>query len=67
MNNTSFEISLNPNQTKSFRGKRAKLNLYDDYIGFDCQYVINKSHKDGDVTVIDDFTITSINMEVDTI
>ena len=36
-------------------------------VEFGCQYVINKSHKDGDVTVIDDFRITSINVEVNEI
>jgi hypothetical protein len=62
MKNTSFEIKLDPNQTEFPRGKRAELNVYDDYTGFDCQYVINKLHKEGNITVIDDFTITSISI-----
>ena len=33
MNNTSFEISLDTNQTKFPRGKRAELNVLDDYVG----------------------------------
>ena len=45
-----------------FRGKRAELNVFDDYMGSDCSYVINKSHKDGDITVIDDFRITSVSL-----
>lgn len=65
MKNISFKINLDPNQTEFPRGKRAELNLYEDYAAFDCRYIINKSHKDGDVTVIDDFRITSVNMEVD--
>lgn len=43
-------------------GKRAELNVYDDYTGFDCQYIINRSHKDGNITVVDDFTITSVSI-----
>lgn len=62
MKNTSFEISLDTNQTEFPRGKRAELNVYDDYAGFDCQYIVNKSHKEGDITVIDDFRITSVSI-----
>lgn len=54
-------IDIGTNQN-DFRGKRAKLNVYDDAMEFDCQYVINKSHKEGDITVIDDFKITSVNI-----
>jgi hypothetical protein len=62
MKNTSFEIKLDPNLTEFPRGKRAELNMFDDYCGFDCQYVINKSHQEGDITVIDDFRITSVSI-----
>lgn len=51
-------------QTKQgdFRGKRAELNVYDDCAEFDCQYIINQSHKEGDITVIDDFKITGVSI-----
>ena len=54
-----IDISTNSNE---FRGKRAELNLFEDYAGFDCKYVINKSHKEGEITVIDDFSIMDISI-----
>lgn len=55
-------MKIMPTKKGDFRGKRAELNVYDDYSGFDCRYVINKSHKEGNITVIDDFTITSVSI-----
>lgn len=83
MKNTSFEISLDTNQTELPRGKRAKLNVYDDYadmfdkiepikypkgapqtyLGFNPSYIITKSHKEGDITVIDEFELTGVSIE----
>lgn len=54
-----IDIGTNNND---FRGKRAELNLFEYYAGFDCKYVINKSHKEGDITVIDDFSIMDISI-----
>lgn len=48
-----------------FRGKRAELNLYEDAVDFDCQYIINKSHKEDGITVIDDFTFTGVSIVED--
>ena len=50
-----------------FRGKRAELNIYDDAMGIDIQmeYIVNQSHKDEDgITVIDDFRLTGMSVEV---
>lgn len=66
-----------------FRGKRAELNVYDDYagmldkiepvyypkdapqtyLGFNPSYIITKSHKEGDITVIDEFEFTGVSIE----
>lgn len=58
-----------PTKKGDFRGKRAKLNVYDDAnLTFDMEYVINKSHKDQDgVTVIDDFRIMGMSVVEDEI
>ena len=48
-----------------FCGKRAELNLYEDAVDFDCQYIINKSHKEDGITVIDDFTFTGVSIVED--
>ena len=44
------------------RGKRAELGMYDDAMKFDCKYIINKSHKEDDITVIDDCSIISMSI-----
>ena len=62
MKNMSFEMNLDANQTEFPRGKRAELNIYDDAAGFDCQYIINKSHTEDDITVIDDCTLIGVSI-----
>lgn len=58
-------IDIGTNQNDC-RGKRAELNIYDDTnITFNMEYTINASHKDQDgVTVIDDFKIKSISVDI---
>ena len=65
MKNASFEISLDTNQTEFPRGKRAELNVFDNYAGlrFNPSYIITKSHKEGDITVIDEFELTDVSIE----
>ena len=59
-------MKIIPTTNGDFRGKRSKLNIYDDAnITFDMEYTINASHKDQDgVTAIDDFRIRSINIDI---
>lgn len=56
MKNTSFEIKLDTNQTEFPRGKRAKLNVYEDAMEVDMQrvtlklcYPMDKPNKNGTV------------------
>lgn len=33
-----------------------------EYLGFNPSYIVTKSHKEGDITVIDEFELTSISI-----
>ena len=44
-----------------FRGQRAILKC-EDGAEFNCEYIINKSHEEDGVIVIDDITLTNVNI-----
>lgn len=58
----------------NFRGKRAELNVCDDYMGernlldmfnnpsYMAEGVVTKSHREGDITIIDECKLTGVSI-----